>query len=58
MAHLHSSLSSPSTGVDKSTGVRSHVVVKSGVVYYKPAKMTFLKVSNYMKSDLTSYQYS
>ena len=46
MAHP-ASFSIANITVDKSdmtTG--SHVVVKSGVVYYKPAK-TYLKVSNY-----------
>ena len=59
MAHHHSSFCSLSTAgiVDTSnvkTGTGSHVVVKGGVVYYKPAKM-FLKVSSYELYIASSY---
>ena len=54
MAHAHHSYTLPKSGstdiaTDKSNrevkSMSKHVVVKSGVVYYKPTKIGFLKVS-------------
>ena len=59
MAHHHSSFSYLSNVIAdalnvKTSGTDNYVVVKGGVVYYKPAK-TFLKVSSYETYIASSY---